>query len=162
MTAHTTLLTLGGFLARAWSAIGPLIGVLIGSWLTRSWQRKQWVLDSKKTEYRELISTLSHSYHTIAKNAHLGGMIFSVEQLTDRSEASEAGKRVIEDRLFIVEEMRKENIRELWARLAAENEDEKRLAAYWNDLYGLLMKMAHRDLGIESEPKDKQLPKLSA
>jgi hypothetical protein len=49
-------------------AIGPLAGVVIGAWLSRSWQKKQWALDSKKTEYRELISTLSQSVQCLAEN----------------------------------------------------------------------------------------------
>jgi membrane protein YqaA with SNARE-associated domain len=39
-------------------AIGSLVGVVIGHLLTRSWQHKQWLLDNKKQEYRELLSNL--------------------------------------------------------------------------------------------------------
>jgi hypothetical protein len=39
--------------------LGPLVGVLIGGLLTRSAQRRQWLADHKRAEYRELLSVLS-------------------------------------------------------------------------------------------------------
>jgi hypothetical protein len=46
-----------------WTTLGPLIGVAIGALLTpfctSRWQRKQWLLDGKKAEYRELLSVLA-------------------------------------------------------------------------------------------------------
>jgi hypothetical protein len=44
-----------------WSALGPLAGILIGYFLTRSWQREQWMRDRKKEEYRELLTGLATS-----------------------------------------------------------------------------------------------------
>lgn len=44
-----------------WLAVGPLIGVVVGALLTRRIQRQQWVADSRKQEYRELMTALSHS-----------------------------------------------------------------------------------------------------
>jgi hypothetical protein len=83
-------------LVRAWSGIGPLIGALIGSWLTRSWQRKQWLLESKKAEYRELLSVLSQSAHCILNNSpHLTvqgmGTLKSGEQERESDEAAADG-----------------------------------------------------------------------
>jgi hypothetical protein len=49
-----TLETIGSFLGKTWGVVGPLVGVVIGAGLARSWQRKQWVPQSKKAEYREL------------------------------------------------------------------------------------------------------------
>jgi hypothetical protein len=54
-----TLKQLGEFAGRAWSAAGPLVGVLVGSWLTTWTQRKHWLMDNKRAEYRKLLSTLS-------------------------------------------------------------------------------------------------------
>jgi len=133
-----------------------LFGVLIGVWLTRSWQRKQWVLESKKAEYRELISILSESYHCIVKNwpiplAPFGEVIGSISDAPQRKEVLEAGvagQRVIEDRIFIERQMRVENIREQWGLLAAKK-DLTRIREYWKNLHDVLVKMAHRDLGIK-------------
>jgi hypothetical protein len=45
---------IGSFLGKTWGVIGPVVGVLIGAWLARSWQREHRPLRSKKAEYREL------------------------------------------------------------------------------------------------------------
>jgi hypothetical protein len=50
-------------------ALSGLLGVTLGAYLTRSWQRKQWLLDNKKTEYRELLSVLSQAAHCILNNS---------------------------------------------------------------------------------------------
>jgi hypothetical protein len=49
-----TLETTGSLLGKTWGVVGPLVGVVIGVWLARSWQHKRWLLESKKAEYREL------------------------------------------------------------------------------------------------------------
>jgi hypothetical protein len=42
-----------------WGAIGPLVGIFVGHVLIRSWQQKQWMLDRRKEEWRELLTTLT-------------------------------------------------------------------------------------------------------
>lgn len=41
------------------AVVGSLVGVGLGAWLTSRWQHKQWVLDNKKAEYRELLDMLN-------------------------------------------------------------------------------------------------------
>jgi hypothetical protein len=152
MNVHTfgvIVETLLSFAVRAWSGVGPLVGVLIGAWLTRSWQRKQWVLEGKKAEYRELISTLSESFHCIVKNWP-AGLVTAVshETLRETLEAEVAGQRVVEDRIFIENQLRAAQIRDRWALLAAEH-DYNRICTYWKDLHDTLVKMARSDLGIK-------------
>ncbi|MCU1270724.1 MAG: hypothetical protein JWN74_2018 [Acidobacteriaceae bacterium] len=48
--------------AVAWAAIGPLVGVLIGAFLTSRIQRRQWLSDRKREEYHELLSTITAAY----------------------------------------------------------------------------------------------------
>jgi len=45
--------TFGSLLGTVWCVVGPLVGVVIGAWLARSWQHKDRPLGSKKAEYRE-------------------------------------------------------------------------------------------------------------
>jgi hypothetical protein len=52
----------GQDMSAAWSAIGPLVGVLIGAGLTSHIQRRQWLADRKREEYRELLTVLTESY----------------------------------------------------------------------------------------------------
>lgn len=152
MNAHTIWI----FLSSAWGEIGgwktagPLVGIFIGYWLTRSWQRKQWVLESKKSEYRELITTLSQSFHCMEKYWTPPDQISAVDYNEQRElrEAGVAARRIIEDRIFIYKLMRTEKIEERWGLVAAEN-DLTWLRDYWNDLHDALVKAAHRDLGIK-------------
>ena len=155
MNAHTffeILETFWRFAVRSWSGIGPLVGVLIGAGLTHSWQRKQWVLENKKAEWRELINTLSESYHCMVKTIPstgpgLGSFTTGEDRL-ERLEAELAGFRVIEDRIFIDKPLRVAQIRDRWALLAGEREY-NRACAYWRELHDTLVRMAHRDLGIK-------------
>ena len=150
MNEQTVLLVLStvwAFLVKAWSGIGPLVGVLIGSWLGRSWQRKQWELDNKRTEYRELIGTLSKSFHYIATYRTV--VVRPPEVQRGLLEAEVAGQQVIADRIFIDKQLREAQVSELWGLIAAEN-DFGKLWEYWETLHALLVKMAHQDLRIET------------
>jgi hypothetical protein len=40
---------------------GSLGGVLLGQHMTRSWQQRQWPMDQRKDEFRELIAALADS-----------------------------------------------------------------------------------------------------
>lgn len=42
----------------AWAVLGPLLGVFIGAYIANRNQRKHWVAENKKQEYRELLSML--------------------------------------------------------------------------------------------------------
>jgi hypothetical protein len=42
-----------------WAAVGPLVGILIGHFLVRSWQRSQWLADNQKEEYRRVLAGLN-------------------------------------------------------------------------------------------------------
>ena len=42
-----------------WAIVGPLVGILLGSWLTTKNQRRHWLLDNKRSEYRELLTTIA-------------------------------------------------------------------------------------------------------
>jgi hypothetical protein len=50
-----------------WGVIAPLVGILVGHYLSRSWQRKQWIQDRRKEEWRELLTILTRSFVTICK-----------------------------------------------------------------------------------------------
>lgn len=153
--ANVSPLAVWHFLGRAWSVIGPLVGVLIGAWLARSWQRKQWVLDGKKAEYRELLSILSESYHCMAKywndfTPMVGGIGHPFTERRERSlAAGTAGHRVIEDRVFIDKQMREADILQKWSILESARDNKFQLGVRWSELHDLLVKMAHRDLGIK-------------
>jgi ElaB/YqjD/DUF883 family membrane-anchored ribosome-binding protein len=144
-TLYAMLHVAGGFLVRAWIAIGPLVGVLIGARLNQSWQRKRWLLESKQTEYRELISRLSESVHCIVKNwAGITG-----QQREEARNAVMAGMSVIEDRILIHKQIVAQNVAARWQLVIAEEKDIEKVRVRWNDLHSALIKIAQEDLGLE-------------
>ena len=64
MDAHR-LETIGRVLGTLWGVIGPLVGVVIGAWLARSWRHKSQVLESKTPKYRELNREDWEKLHTL-------------------------------------------------------------------------------------------------
>jgi len=42
-----------------WAAVGPLVGILMGHYLVRSWERKRWLADNRKEEYRRVLAGLN-------------------------------------------------------------------------------------------------------
>jgi hypothetical protein len=109
MIQAETVKTTGETLVTAWSAVGPLLGVLVGAYIANRNQRKQWLLDNKKEEYRELLSALSTAFlalldlHTpmVARPAVEAERLRSVEG---------ESYRIIRDRLFIASEIREARI----------------------------------------------------
>jgi hypothetical protein len=50
---------IGDYASKSWAAVGPLIGVLVGAYLTGRRQKRDWLADNKKEEYRELLSAMT-------------------------------------------------------------------------------------------------------
>jgi hypothetical protein len=98
-----------------WGATGPLIGILVGHHLTRSWQREQWRRDNRKQEYRELLSCLSNAYTHMVRFGSGHGWPDEIHQRVE--EVKTESFRVLRDRIFIAEEIKKSGIMELWAKV---------------------------------------------
>jgi len=107
-----------------WGAVGPLVGVIVGHVLTRSWQQRQWLLDQRKEEWRELLSTLTASFATICK---LTGpvMVLDGNDMQKLDEAQTLAQTTIRDRIFIAKEVKELKIYELWVSAARQFEKEK-------------------------------------
>lgn len=45
--------------APLWGLVGVVIGAVMSPFLTARWQRRQWILDNKKSEYREVLDLLN-------------------------------------------------------------------------------------------------------
>ncbi|MFL6312589.1 MAG: hypothetical protein ACJ71W_10820 [Terriglobales bacterium] len=54
-----------------WAAVGPLIGVRYGQELARRNQKTQWAADSKKKEFKELLSVLDIAVAAYVKHVHI-------------------------------------------------------------------------------------------
>ena len=96
-----------------WAIVGPLIGVALGSWLTTRNQRKHWIADNKKDEYRELLRILNTSTKTVS-NFHFQAGFRSGEEERKVEEAKDEALIAIDTRLFIRDEIQKIKLRERW------------------------------------------------
>jgi hypothetical protein len=56
-----------------WAALGPIVGIYLGAYISNRNQRKQWLSDCKKEEYSELISALAKSALTLTNMPSVRG-----------------------------------------------------------------------------------------
>jgi heme exporter protein D len=67
-------LLFGHYAGMVWAAVGPLIGVFIGAFLTNRTQRKQWLADRKREEYHQLMSTITAAYQEMFLLKNVDGL----------------------------------------------------------------------------------------
>jgi uncharacterized protein YneF (UPF0154 family) len=96
-----------------WPFLGVLIGVLVGAYIADRIQRKRENTNSKKEEYRELLSTLTQTSSKIA-DFHGPVVAHSPEEERAYYEAKEKALIVIDTRLFITSEIEKIDLRSRW------------------------------------------------
>jgi len=107
-----TLLEWCTFVLAVWAALGPLFGVWFGQKLARKNVRAQWVADSKKKEFKELLSALDAARLALANHAHYRSK--QPEDVRALAEAQGNASRCIDDRLFILPEMKRLNVHDRW------------------------------------------------
>jgi hypothetical protein len=96
--------TIGESVRNAWAAIGPLVGVLIGAYLAKRWQRDQWIADNKRMEYRKLLTTLTKTFSGIVK-LRVSGVALGAKEQRTLSSLEAQSIVVIRDRMFIAKEV---------------------------------------------------------
>jgi hypothetical protein len=95
-----------------WSAVGPLVGVFLGAYLSHRWQREQWLLDNKKQEYRETLSALAAAYMSLIEQRRSALVNMAREEQMLRLLAQSC--RVLRDRIFIADEIRSADLVNVW------------------------------------------------
>jgi hypothetical protein len=133
---------------------GSFVGSTATLYLSSRQRRKEWLRDSKKQEWRELISTLARSAHYIRHNSPGHLLATSGEQQKGVLQANAEARSVIEDRIFIAHQMQSGNILERWQLLVNET-DFSRTCEYWNQLHTDLVTAAHKDCGIEKRNRSR-------
>jgi hypothetical protein len=96
-----------------WGAAGPLVGILIGHYLTRSWQQKQWLLDRRKEEWRELMTALSGSLSAALKIYPMRAL--DSDEQREIVDAHTNCFRIIRDRIFIASEIKQLDLENRWS-----------------------------------------------
>lgn len=115
-------------------------------------QQKQWVLDKKTEEYRELLSTLTANVERMARYSIEFGMPFPNKTEEHKrvifERAASRGKAVIQDRIFIARVVATCEILDRWEALAGERNEDK-FWDYWELLHRDIIEAARKDLKIK-------------
>ena len=128
---------LADFSGKIWAAVGPLIGVGVGSWLTLRTQRKLWVLDNKRAEYRKLLTTLTDCGSNLARvYGHMGGVGGAKEERLV-AESARKSANVIFNRLFIAREIIALKIMDRWTTAVSTLQKERNGPAFADTLVGI-------------------------
>jgi hypothetical protein len=112
--AATNALSLHRFYV-AWSALGPLLGVLIGGYLTARSQGRKWLADGKTEEYRAVLSAIMNALPEDPGQQE--GKEFappSSESLKTFDALASHSLAVIADRLFISDEIERLAVGKKW------------------------------------------------
>ena len=106
-------------LYKIWAVTGPIVGVLIGSWLAARWQRTQWIQDNKKVEYRQLLDAVqAYQWHLLNHLAAVTGPPVAIDARTYHEEAAALVHSratlndCLADRLFIRERIARSKVKE--------------------------------------------------
>jgi hypothetical protein len=99
-----------------WAPVGPLIGLLIGHFLSRSEQRRQWVADNEVKEWRELLTTLTTSFQTVVRTDKSIPAVpgEEIQRMTENLNARMLANEVLANRIFIAREVRKAELFNRW------------------------------------------------
>jgi hypothetical protein len=112
MIQHDTWKTIAAYSGRVWAIAGPLVGVLVGAYLTTRTQRKHWILDNRRSEFRKLLTTLTKAYSTIVNiTSH---PVRSGRQEEKCEQMRLLALNVIRDRIFIAPEIKEMGLLEKW------------------------------------------------
>ena len=93
-----------------------LIASVLAHWLSSRRERLRWVGENKKAEWRELIDQLDQSL-TAMGYAFVTVNVVSPDGSNDPQEGITKGNRVIRDRIFIADAVRKYGVLESWEEL---------------------------------------------
>ena len=102
---------------KLWTPTLALGGVLVGGYIANRSQRRHWLLDSKRVEYRELFSALTKSYSCIVNTTSFGIMTGAEELKIE--EARLDGLNILRDRVVIGKQIRCMGLAEKWGEAAA-------------------------------------------
>jgi hypothetical protein len=100
--------------ADLWPLITLLIGVLTGAYITNRNQRKHWLLDNKRAEYRKLLTTLSVCATQLLSAYASAPVVLGTTDQRLLVKAVTNSTNVIYSRLFIADEIKHFNIMNRW------------------------------------------------
>jgi hypothetical protein len=130
-----------------WGVIAPLVGILVGHFLSRSWQREQWFRDKRYEDYQAVLSAIVAAYMAVVRidMASLTSL-FSPEMAQEVEVIKAESFRVLRDRIFIAKELDLGGILVEWDTLITNYQkhasDEREFAGRFSSLNDKLVRMA--------------------
>jgi hypothetical protein len=125
-------------LLNIWAVIGSPAGVLLGSWLATRNQRRRWLLDNKRVEYRELLTTIADAGGKSVVFYGTEPVVASGEHQFLIGETARTSVDVIYNRLFISEEVEKLNIQKRWEESISALQKSYNVNAFGESLDGIM------------------------
>lgn len=114
MIQHINWAMVREYASFSWNAVGPLAGVLVGAFIANRNQRKNWLLDNKRSEYRKLLTTISDAGSKFIVFYGAEPVVASGKQQFAIGETARKSVDVIYNRLFIADRVIKLNIEKRW------------------------------------------------
>jgi hypothetical protein len=143
-------------LGQAMPAVYSLVGVVIGGWISRRSQHRQWVHDNKARDYRELVDAIDGFVRSVRAARPKQDTPFS-----EASPAVEQLSRVVRNKIFIRSSLRKASLEDKlselmryslrdWGVLSDQAYTGEGLELRAGQLYNEILAAAERDLGLDS------------
>jgi hypothetical protein len=98
--------------------VGVVVGVALGHYLTRSWQREQWLLDCRKQEFKDLLCVLTKAF-AIVKRLGVGIKNSTPENQQLMIETEEEAQAAIRNCIYIRETLESLNVPDRWTGIVA-------------------------------------------
>jgi hypothetical protein len=124
-----------------WAIVGPLGGIAFGSWLTTKNQQRHWLLDNKRSEYRELLTSIADAGSKLLVFWGGNPIVARAEEQFMIGETARQSVDVIYNRLFISHEVEKLDLLKRW-----ENAIEQLRRSHDVNAFGRLMDQIMNDV----------------
>jgi hypothetical protein len=92
---------------------GTLGGIVIGHFLTRSWQHKQWLMDQRQKEFKELVDALEESLRGQASFVYMNSPTRDEEAREIRVQQA-AFVKMVRTRIFTAADAKDLRLEERW------------------------------------------------
>ena len=144
---------------RVWAVVGPLVGIVLGAWLTQRWQRKRWICDNKVAEYRGILDALNSyrfmliEYQSLYKVALVAVPAQKAyDDLVALAKALGAVTNAFADRIFTRQAIEKSGVRNDWSafadKLRSDENDLNKLLKMIDGVHDKLVMTSQNDLNL--------------
>lgn len=126
-----------------WAALGPLVGVRYGQVLARRWQREQFIRQSKKEEYHEVLRALAVAISPIIQSE----LVREEAEIKAGILAENVCREVLESCIFVAKELGPLKVYKRWGELVQSfrtNKDDSAFAMGYKKLADQIREAALR------------------